>query len=297
MHKVSVVMPAFKAEDTIVSAVLSVINQQYKHWELIIVADDETDYELVLGRAGVLHESIRFLSTGGNGSGSPIPRNIGLDAARFQYSAILDADDLMHPQKLKLAVQKLPYYSVISCALQLLTKDHLPLRTVGVGANHVLTCGNYKFTNFSSDSMLIYDRQVADPRFDSTLSCVTDVDFLLKLFSNTEYCFHFGQTLHSYVKRPISVTNGPGASQKIADTKRLMLKRLNSGHYSFADSHGVPDVERFFTLSLMAEAAYSEALLSQPEALFEDYIEQMIQPEDTDLCEHKDSSHFTDNVP
>jgi len=47
----------------------------------------------------------------------------------------------------------------------------------------------------------------------------------------------------------------------------------------------------------MAEAAYSEALLSQPEALFEDYIEQMIQPEDTDLCEHKDSSHFTDNVP
>jgi hypothetical protein len=281
MHKVSIVMPAFKAEDTISSAVLSVINQQYKHWELIIVADDEIDYELVLGRAGISHRDIRFLSTGSSGSGSPIPRNIGLDAAHFGYSAILDADDLMHPQKLELAVAQLQKYPIVSCALQLLTKDHVPLRTVGVGDNCILICRNYKFTNFSSDSMLVYDRRIADPRFDPTLSCVTDVDFLLKLFSKTEQCFHFGQPLHSYVKRPISVTNGPGASQKITNTKQLMLNRLTSGYYSFANSQSVTDIERFFTLSLMAETAYSNALLLQPEALFEDYIEMVIRSEST----------------
>jgi glycosyltransferase involved in cell wall biosynthesis len=297
MKGISVVMPAFQAEATISGAVSSVINQHYKHWELIIVADDEIDYESVLGRVGLLQSNIKFLSTEGSGSGSPIPRNMGLDAAQFEYSAILDADDLMHPQKFELSIAQLPYYPVISCALQLLTEDHLPLRTVGAGVDSVLTCRNYKFTNFSSDSMLIYDRQVADPRFDSTLSCVTDVDFLLKLFSKTEHCFHFGKTLHFYVKRPISVTNGPGASQKIADTKRLMLKRLTSGHYSFADSHSIPDVERFFTLSLMAEAVYGDALLSQPEALFEDYIEQVIRSKATDLCEHKQSGYFTDDSP
>lgn len=297
MKGISIVMPAFQADATIASAVLSVINQHYKHWELLIVADDEIDYESVLGRVGLLQRNIQFLATGGSGSGSPIPRNIGLDAAQFEYSAILDADDLMHPQKFELAIAQLPYYPVISCALQLLTKDHLPLRTVGAGADRILTCRNYKFTNFSSDSMLIYDRQIIDPRFDSTLSCVTDVDFLLKLFSKTEHCFHFGQTLHSYVKRPISVTNGPGASEKIAATKQLILKRLTSGHYSFADSQSIPDIERFFTLSLMAEAAYSDALLSQPEALFEDYIEQIIRAKSTALCEHKDDSHITDNVP
>ena len=197
MKGISVVMPAFQAESTISSAVLSVINQNYKHWELLVVADDEIDYEQVLGRVGLLQRNIQFLSTGRSGSGSPIPRNIGLDAAQFEYSAILDADDLMHPQKFELAIAKLLYYPVISCALQLLTKDHLPLRTVGAGDDQVLTCRNYKFTNFSSDSMLIYDRQVADPRYDPTISCVNDVDFLLKLFSKTEHCFHFGQTLHS----------------------------------------------------------------------------------------------------
>jgi hypothetical protein len=142
----------------------------------------------------------------------------------------------------------------------------------------------------------IYDRQVADPRFDTTLSCVTDVDFLLKLFSKTEHCFHFGQTLHSYVKRPISVTNGPGASEKITATKQLMLRRITSGHYSFADAQCIPDVEHFFRLSLIAEAAYSNALLSSPEVLFEDYIEQVIQSKSINLYKYKDSSCFTDNV-
>ncbi len=276
MQKVSIIMPAFKAEDTIASAVLSIIQQEYKDWELIIVADDYVDYESVLGRVGLLHKGIRFLSTGGNASGSPIPRNIGLDSARFEYAAILDADDMMHPQKLELAVVQLQHHPIISCALQLLTKNHKPLRTVGEGSDRILTSQNYKFTNFSSDSMLVYDRRVADPIFDSTLSCVTDIDFLLKLFSKSDRCFHFGQTLHSYVKRPISVTNGPGASQKIALTKQLMLERLSSGHYPLADPQSIPSVQQFFTLSLKAEKLYSNALLTNSAALFEDYIEQTI---------------------
>jgi glycosyltransferase involved in cell wall biosynthesis len=277
MQKVSIVMPAFKAEDTISSAVLSVIKQEYKHWELIIVADDDVDYELVLGRAGLLHKGIRFFATGGYGSGSPIPRNIGLDAARFEYSAILDADDMIHPYKLERAVEQLQHHPVISCALQLLTKNHKPLRTVGEGSDRILTSRDYKFTNFSSDSMLVYDRRVVDPRFDATLPCVTDVDFLLKLFSKSDRCFHFGQILHYYVKRPISVTNGPGASQKIALTKQLMLERLSSGYYPLAEPQSSLCLQEFFTLSLKAEEMYSNALLINPAAIFEDYIEQIIR--------------------
>lgn len=296
MHEVSIVMPAFKAQDTISSAVLSVIKQQYKYWELIIVADDDVDYESVLGRVRLLHKGIRFLSTGGHGSGSPIPRNIGLDAARFDYSAILDADDMLHPQKLELAVVQLQHHPIISCALQLLTKNHKFLRTVGEGANRVLTSRDYKFTNFSSDSMLVYDRRVADPRFDYTLPCVTDIDFLLKLFSKSDRCFHFGQTLHSYVKQPISVTNGPGASQKIALTKQLMLKRLSSGHYPLADPQSIDYIEHFFTLSLKAEETYSNALISNTDALFEDYIEQAIQSRTDNFSGRKNNNHVTGEV-
>lgn len=242
------------------------------------------------------YAKIRFISTGGNGSGSPIPRNIGLDAAGFEYSAILDGDDQMHPQKLEFPVAQLQYHPIISCALQLLTKEYKPLPIVGAGADRILTCRDYKFTNFSSDSMLLDDRRIADPRFDPRLSCVSDFDCLLKLFSKIERCLHFGKTLHSYVKRRISLTNGPGASQKIANTKRLMVELLSFGPYSFPDSQSVLDVEHFVKLSLMAEAVYSDALLCDPEAVFEDYIEEAIRSGTDDLFESKNDSPVTCDV-
>jgi glycosyltransferase involved in cell wall biosynthesis len=276
MHEVSIVMPAFEAQETIASAVLSVIQQSYKRWELIIVADDDVDYEAILGRVGLFDKRIRFFSTGGNGSGSPVPRNLGLDLALFAYSAILDADDMMHPHKLELAVAQLKSHPIISCALQLMTINHQPLRTVGEGHNGILAIRDYKLTNFSSDSMLVYDRRVADPRFDPSLPCITDVDFLLKLFAKCDHCFHFGKILHFYVKRLISVTNGPGASQKIALTKEVMLSRLSSGHYQLYDLDSIFHVKSFFSLSLKAEKSYSAALKTNPNVLFEDYIEREI---------------------
>ncbi len=98
------------------------------------------------------------------------------------------------------------------------------------------------------------------------------------------------------MKRPISVTNGFGASQKIANTKRLMVELLSFGHYSFPDSQSVLDVEHFIKLSLMAETVYSDALLSEPEAVLEDYIEEAIRSGTEDLFESKNHSRVTCDV-
>ena len=282
MQGVSIVMPAFQAKGTIASAVASVLKQHHPHWELLLVSDDKIDYELVLGRANLSHKGIQFLSTGVTGSGAAIARNVGLDAARFEYVATLDADDMMHPKKLELAVAQLPNYPLVSCALQLLTHEHKPLRTIGLGGNRILNCQNYKFINFSGDCTIVYDRGVADPRFDPTLFCVNDFDFLLKLFSNIQQSFHFGQVLHAYVKQPVSITKGPGASQKIIQTKQRLLERLASGYYSFADPQSARYFEHFLVRSLAAEVAYEKALRVNPNAIFEDYIEQAICPS-TDL--------------
>ncbi|MEA5466134.1 glycosyltransferase family 2 protein [Leptothoe sp. PORK10 BA2] len=280
---VSIVMPAFKAEDTIAKTVLSVIQQTHPHWELVIVADDGMDYASILGQAGLLHPGIRFLSSdsalSSHGSGPSIPRNIGLDAAKFSYVALLDADDIMHPQKLEYAVDKLQIHPIISCALQLLTSDFQPLRTVGEGADRVLSSRDYKYTNYSSDAMVVYDRQVVDPRFDPSLPCVNDVDFVLRLFAKSDHCFHFGRPLHSYVKRPISVSNGPTVEQKYTQVKNTILQRLSSGYYPFLDPETCAYMERYFVASLATEAALSKALATDPEALFEDCIEKIMHPQ------------------
>lgn len=270
---VSIVMPAFRAQATIADAVQSVLAQTHTQWELIVVADDEADYRAILAARGLDDPRIRYLATGRTGSGSPPARNIGLDAARYRFSAILDADDRFHPEKLQRAVAVLSDYGIVSTALTVTDPDHRPLRHVAAGEDRELPAAGYKFVNFSMDSMLVYDRSRADPRFDPGLPCLTDLDFLLKLFAGNRSCFHLGTPLHDYVKQPLSVSNKPGASARMAATKRLMLERLEAGFYSMAAPDAASGFRRFLEISLDAEQAYDAARAANPDLLFEDHLE------------------------
>lgn len=274
---ISIIVPAYAATRTIARAVKNVVAQTHIRWELIIVADDNVDYADVLAQAGIADERLRFFATGAEGSGSPPARNIGLEAAQHRYVAILDADDLMHHDKLARAVQVLPEYGIVSSALQVTDAQLQPLRQVGAGPDVVLRAGDYKFTNISMDSMLVYDRQKTDPRFDVSFPCLTDIDFLLKLFAHNEQCFHFGTPLHTYVKEPGSISNKPGASTQLIDTKQRLLGLLADGHYTLADPHGLAGMMRFWELSLEAEEAYEALLAANPALLFEDHLEPRLR--------------------
>ncbi len=269
---ISIVMPAYRAEATIVRAVASALAQSHPHWELLIISDDQTDYKAVLAHAGIADQRLRFLTTGAIGSGSSAARNVALDVATTPYVAILDADDVLHPEKLERALAVLPEYGIVSTALQVMGPDMSPLRQVGAGPDCILDAGSYKFTNFSMDSMLVYDREKADPRFDVELMRLTDIDFLLKLFAVNPQCFHLGAPLHQYVKEPQSVSNRPGASARLITAKAQLLQRLRNGYYPLADPGGLGGMIRFWEISQRAEEAYASRLAANPGLLFEDHL-------------------------
>lgn len=272
---VSIVMPAYRAEKTIVRAVRSVLAQDHEAFELVIVADDGTDYEAVLGRDGIADPRIVFTQSGTIGGGSPPARNRGIDTARHRFSAILDADDRFGPGKLAAMLPAAARHGLASCALNVTTPDGAVLRHVGLGESRLLSPSDYKFTNFSMDSMLVYDRDRADPRFDPTLPCLTDLDFLLKLFADIPACYHFGTPLHDYVKMPVSVSNGPGVTERMVATKTLIRARLASGHYREPYPGAFAGIDRFLVLSLAAERSFSPDP-SRGVPLFEDHIELML---------------------
>jgi glycosyltransferase involved in cell wall biosynthesis len=277
----SVVIPAYAAARTLPRAITSLVAQTAPDWEAIVVADDDTDYEAVLDQAGIQDRRARHTSTGASEAGSPVARNLGLELARNDLIVILDADDLMDPAKLESARAVLPEYGLVSSALTITDAALRPLRTIGAGPDRQLRAGTYKFVNISMDSMLIYDRRRADPRFDTSMPRLTDIDFLLKLFCHIPVCYHFGTPLHTYVKEPDSVSNRPGASENVIATKHLMIERLETGYYALPDPDDTEGMLDFWRLSLGAEEAFGPLIAENPDLLFEDHLEPFLSAAST----------------
>lgn len=103
---VSVITPCYNAENTIAQTIESVIAQTFKDWEMLIIDDCSIDSSPAIIKGYMAKDSrIKYFKTP-NKSGSPsLPRNIGIDNARGEYIAFLDADDLWLPDKLERQIE------------------------------------------------------------------------------------------------------------------------------------------------------------------------------------------------
>ena len=97
---VSIVMPAHNREEVMAESITSVLAQSFQQWELLIVDDASTDQTLSVAREFASSDTrILVIHLPENG-GAANARNVGIHAARGQYLAFLDSDDLWLPNKL-----------------------------------------------------------------------------------------------------------------------------------------------------------------------------------------------------
>ena len=98
---VSIITPCYNSEKFISESILSVLNQTYSNWELIIVDDASTDSSAIIVSDFALKDTrIHFIQLEKN-SGTGVARNKALEQAKGDYIAFLDADDLWKPEKLQ----------------------------------------------------------------------------------------------------------------------------------------------------------------------------------------------------
>lgn len=266
---VSIIMPAYNAQATIAAAARSVLAQTHTTWELVIISDDGRDYGGVLADAGLSDPRFKFLDSGQIKAGASRARNIGLDRISTDYAAVLDADDRFKPEKLERVVAALADFGIVSCSLDVMNDRYEHLRFVGEGPDRALRAGEHKWVNFSMDTMIAWDRRKTDARYDPELPNLTDLDFLMKLYRTVEYSFHLGTPLHDYVKLAVSMSNGPGVTERMIMVKTLLLERLANGYYPMADAAAGAGMTRFLQTSLQAERDFEPA----PGKLFENYLE------------------------
>ncbi len=110
---VSVLMPAFNAEQHIAQAIESILQQTYPHFELLIFNDGSTDKTQQImdqfndGRIVKMHI--------GQNKGLVNARNQLVASAKGDYIAFLDADDIAFPNRLQLQISFLESHKVDIC--------------------------------------------------------------------------------------------------------------------------------------------------------------------------------------
>lgn len=182
--KVSVILPAYNAEDGLHVAIESILNQTWQNLELIIVDDCSTDDTLsVIKQYAEKDKRIKWDQTPEN-SGPYVARNIGLTHATGEFVTVNDADDWSHAEKLEKQVKHLidnPDVIANTSEHARLTED-LTLYRRG-------TPGRYIFPNMSS---IMFRRKpvVESLGFWDSVRFAADGEFkrrLLKQFGNKKY--------------------------------------------------------------------------------------------------------------
>ena len=103
---ISVVIPAYNAEQFLDETLESVLSQTYENWECIIVNDGSTDNTESVAKKWC-EKDTRFRYFYKENSGASDTRNLGIKKARGEYIAFLDADDLYMPNFLEICLENL----------------------------------------------------------------------------------------------------------------------------------------------------------------------------------------------
>lgn len=112
---VTIAIPFYNAEETILDAVRSVFAQTHENWELLLIDDGSNDKSLELVQQ-IKDPRVSVYSDGKNLKLAARLNQI-VDLAKYDYIARMDADDLMSPDRIEKLINILinENYDLVSC--------------------------------------------------------------------------------------------------------------------------------------------------------------------------------------
>jgi glycosyltransferase involved in cell wall biosynthesis len=184
MPIISVVVPAYNAEHTILETVDSVLKQTFTDFELIVIDDGSTDQTAKLLQS-IADPRLKVFSYP-NGSAS-VARNRGMAHATGDYISFLDADDLWTADKLQAqlaALQAHPEAGVAyswTCNMSPTGEAFYPGVCVTYAGNVQAQLLLSNFLASGSNCLIRRDAITSVGAFDPTLEAYEDWDYYLRL--------------------------------------------------------------------------------------------------------------------
>lgn len=242
---ISVIIPTYNAGAYIEKTLQSVFAQTYDNIEIIVVDDGSTDNtESLLKQYD--NQKLRYIKQPNSG-GPAGPRNVGIAAAKGEYIAIFDSDDLMEADKLNSQIKALESkpdagfcctnFSIIDDKDNITTPDFWSTNDnfQKLPKPHLDSFGNYHFSpgeltdsllihNFIASSSMVVRKKVFKKLggFDETLENTDDYDMWLRILPLYS-CILVPQVKHHYRVRAGNITSR--GIHKLVDGRTTVLKR------------------------------------------------------------------------
>ncbi|MCX3067002.1 glycosyltransferase family 2 protein [Cetobacterium somerae] len=180
---VSIVIPTYNRDYSLKKAIMSILNQTYQKFELIIVDDNSQDNTEAIVKT-ILDCRIKYIKLDKN-SGANKARNIGVKNSKYNIVAFHDSDDEWHIDKLE---KQLEYFQngkfdIVSCKYNKYINNKficiLPNEDVDLSKN-LLT--KILYENFISTQTILGKKECFEnEKFDESFPRFQDWDLILRL--------------------------------------------------------------------------------------------------------------------
>ncbi len=235
----SVVIPLFNKEAFIEETLTSVLNQDFNNFEIIIVDDGSSDNSVEIVSVICKNDSRISLHRQQN-KGVSSARNKGIEIAKGEYIAFLDADDYWYPNHLlnfKLSIDKFSNHAVfcnnykIEIAVGAFKEPqytHLPkiLKSDIVVIDNYFKCSLKNSIAWTSAVCL--KRKVAKAfLFDETMKSGQDTDLWIRL--GIKLAFIFNNNASAIHKKYIenSLSKSKSITDRLAITEKYIEQEKN----------------------------------------------------------------------
>lgn len=231
---VNVIMPVYNARRYVAAAIDSVLKQTFSDFELIVVDDGSTDGS---GEEVAAFRDSRIILLTQPNSGYPAAMNLGLSAARGEYIARMDADDLSTPERLGKQVAFLdshPEMVFVGCRYRRLTPNGR-IYTGAAGASEAWVAETW-------DTVLSGRRRFADPsvmfrkaaaaqvgNYRTYQRSGQDVDLWLRLLEGGGEAATLNEFLYIHRMHPASLSQRPVAAAMNKIPRLLAQERRRRG--------------------------------------------------------------------
>lgn len=271
MNLVSIIIPTYKRGDKLDNAIKSAVSQTYKNIEIIVVDDNSnnTQERQITRKIVKKYKNVNLIENNKN-LGGALTRNAGIMAAKGDYIAFLDDDDIFHADKIEkqLNLLKKKEKEGINVGMIYCYKNRFDDKGMFEHCSKLDVEGNCLFEHMNNkmettSTWLCPKKVLIDVGLFENVNAHQDNILLLKILANgyqifrvpeylMDFYIHYGQGITKYNKNYIEYT------KVLFDYKKKYYHLLNSKQIEQIEYKNSSMIIRLYRINNMKQEYINE---------------------------------------